>query len=134
MSGVSLERTCFISCLLARRCLIAGDRASVFGVVFHLEERQPEVYVDTHVHRVSKRLGLICPKVSADQAHEIFAEKVLLEWVYPLHVNLIRHGRRICHAQKPECGKCPLYSECAFVGSVNTQETVLSRKSKALRD
>src|SRR5579863_2087322 len=47
------------------------------------------------------------------------------EWVYPLHVNLIRHGRRICDAQKPACDTCPLYSECAYVGSVNAQETAV---------
>lgn len=81
--------------------------------------------VDTHVHRVSKRLGLIGSKVSADQAHGIFAEIVPPEWVYPLHVNLIRHGRQICHAQKPECDTCPLYRECACVGSVNAQETAI---------
>ncbi len=79
--------------------------------------------VDTHVHRVSKRLGLIGPKVSADQAHAVFARVVPPEWVYPLHVNLIRHGRHICHAQRPACAKCTLYAECAFVGSVNAQET-----------
>jgi adenine-specific DNA glycosylase len=108
--------------LLVWRHLIASGRASASGDGVHLEERQPEVWVDTHVWRVSRRLGLIGPKVSADQAHEIFAEMVPPEWVYPLHVNLIRHGRKICHAQKPECDKCPLFSECAFVGNVNVHE------------
>lgn len=75
--------------------------------------------VDTHVFRVSRRLGLIGPKVNADQAHVAFARMTPSEWVYPLHVNLIRHGRQICHAQRPECHNCTLYEECAFVGSVN---------------
>jgi len=104
--------------LLARRRLTTGDRACAYGVVVLLEERQPEVCVDAHVHRVSKRLGLIGPKVSADQAHEIFAKITPPEWIYPLHVGLIHHGRQVCHAQRPECDKCPLYGECAFVGSV----------------
>lgn len=94
-----------------------GPKTAACVMMFNLDE--PVMPVDTHVHRVSKRLGLIGPKVSADQAHDIFAEMVPPEWVYPLHVNLIRHGRRICHAQKPECDKCPLYSECAFVRSGN---------------
>jgi endonuclease III len=81
--------------------------------------------VDTHVFRVSKRLGLIGPKVNADQAHDVFVKNTPPEWVYPLHVNLIRHGRQVCHAQRPNCGHCTLYSQCAYVGSVNPQETHL---------
>jgi len=94
-----------------------GPKTAACVMMFNLD--QPVMPVDTHVHRVSKRLGLIGPRVSADQAHEIFAEMVPPEWVYPLHVNLIRHGRRICHAQKPECDKCPLTDECAFVRGSN---------------
>src|SRR6266567_3266825 len=74
----------------------------------------------------SRRLGLIGSKVGADQAHEIFAKITPPEWVYLLHVNLIRHGRQICHAQHPECTQCTLYRECAYVGSVNPQETAIS--------
>ena len=70
--------------------------------------------VDTHVERTSKRLGLIGAKVSADQAHIIFERIVPAEWAYPLHVNLIRHGRRVCHAQRPDCAHCPLRLECAY--------------------
>lgn len=79
--------------------------------------------IDTHVHRVSKRLGLIGPKVNADQAHVVFARITPPEWVYSLHVNLIRHGRKICHAQRPECGRCPLYSECLFARGDQGQPT-----------
>src|SRR5450432_4478094 len=87
---------------------------------------QLDVWVDTHVHRTSIRLGLIRANVSADKAHEIYAKVVPAGWVYPLHVNLITHGRRVCHAQRPDCASCSLYGECAFVGSVNTQETAIS--------
>jgi len=73
--------------------------------------------IDTHIWRVSKRLGLIGSKVTADQAHDIFARVTPPEWVYPLHVNLIRHGRQVCHAQRPDCLHCPLFTECAYAGS-----------------
>ncbi|HYA98733.1 MAG TPA: hypothetical protein VED37_00800 [Ktedonobacteraceae bacterium] len=106
--------------------MTTGDRASACGGGVHLEERQPEVLVDTHVHRVSIRLGLINARVSADQAHTIFQKLAPPEWVYPLHVNLIRHGRQVCHAQRPRCDKCPLFSECAYVGSVNPSIAVVS--------
>ncbi|TME12038.1 MAG: endonuclease III [Chloroflexi bacterium] len=85
--------------------------------------------IDTHVHRVSQRLGLIGPKVTADQAHEIFAKSTPPEWVYGLHVNLIRHGRQVCHAQRPECSHCTLYEQCVYVGSVNAQESLLSSET-----
>jgi endonuclease-3 len=88
--------------------------------------QQRDHSVDTHVHRTSKRLGLIRSNVSADQAHDIFARITPPEWIYTLHVNLIRHGRQICHAQRPECMQCTLYRECAYVGSVNPQETAIS--------
>src|SRR2546429_9231528 len=101
--------------LLERFHLITVYRASASGVAAHLEERQPEVWVDTHGFRVSKRLGLIGPKVNADQAHEVFATITPPEWIYPLHVNLIRHGRQVCHAQRPNCMHCTLYRECAYV-------------------
>ncbi|HLJ34817.1 MAG TPA: endonuclease III [Ktedonobacteraceae bacterium] len=100
-----------------------GPKTAACVLMFNLN--RAVMPVDTHVHRVSRRLGLIGPKVSADQAHELFAKEVPPEWVYPLHVNLIRHGRQICHAQRPKCTRCLLYSECAFVGSVNPQETAI---------
>ena len=81
--------------------------------------------IDTHVYRTSYRLGLIGPKITVEQAHAVFAKITPPEWVYPLHVNLIRHGRQICHAQRPKCTQCPLYSECAYVGSVNPQEAAI---------
>ena len=84
--------------------------------------------IDTHVHRTSKRLGLIGANVSADKAHDLFAQALPPEWVYPLHVNLITHGRKICHAQRPDCGHCTLYEVCAYVGSVKGQETALEVK------
>ena len=77
--------------------------------------------VDTHVQRTSRRLGLIGAKVSADQAHVVFEHIVPAEWAYPLHVNLIRHGRRVCHAQRPDCERCPLRLECAYYAGIHTE-------------
>ncbi|MGZ3645969.1 MAG: endonuclease III domain-containing protein [Ktedonobacteraceae bacterium] len=101
-----------------------GPKTAACVLMFNLD--RPAFPIDTHVHRVSIRLGLIGARVSADQAHKVFEKIVPSEWVYPLHVNLIRHGRQICHAQRPECGQCPLFNECAYVGSVNPQETAVT--------
>jgi endonuclease III len=100
-----------------------GPKTAACVLMFNLN--QAVMPIDTHVYRTSRRLGLIGPKVSVDQAHTIFAKITPSDWVYPLHVNLIRHGRQICHAQRPKCVQCPLYNECAYVGSVNPQETAI---------
>jgi endonuclease-3 len=82
----------------------------------------PAFPVDTHVERTSKRLGLIGAKVSADQAHIIFESIVPAEYAYTLHVNLIRHGRRVCHAQRPACERCPLRLECAYYANLHGEQ------------
>jgi endonuclease-3 len=74
----------------------------------------PAMPVDTHVHRVARRLGLIAPRLSAEAAHDELERLVPAEDVYRFHINLIRHGRRICKAQRPRCGICPLRPLCPY--------------------
>ncbi len=74
----------------------------------------PVLAVDTHIHRVAQRLGLIGPKVNADQAHDLLEAALLPAEVYEFHVNMILHGRQICHAQRPECERCPLQQVCEY--------------------
>ena len=82
------------------------------GVILCFSLDMPAMAVDTHVHRVSKRLGLIGPKVSADDAHPLLEAMVEPQEVYPFHVALITHGRRVCKAQRPLCGECILAFGC----------------------
>ena len=74
----------------------------------------PALPVDTHVHRVARRLGLIGPKVSADAAHDLLERALPPQQVYSFHVNMILHGRQICHARRPECPRCPLAEVCDY--------------------
>jgi len=74
--------------------------------------RKPVLPVDTHVHRVSRRLGLIQSKVDAVRAHEELARMVPARLVLPFHIQLIRHGRRTCLARRPQCEDCPLIDLC----------------------
>ena len=72
--------------------------------------------VDTHLHRVSGRLGLIGPKVSADKAH---AELLALlpadaHVLYNFHIAMLRHGQKICVWKSPRCAKCPLTDICDY--------------------
>lgn len=75
---------------------------------------RPVLPVDTHVHRLAKRLGLIEAKVSAEEAHHVLQEMVPDEAVYAFHVNLVTHGRRVCRAQNPACDVCVLLELCGF--------------------
>jgi len=69
--------------------------------------------VDTHIHRLCNRLGLVKTK-TAEQTYEEMQALVPGGRAYAFHVNLIRFGRKVCRAQNPLCGDCPLYDECAF--------------------
>ena len=80
--------------------------------------------VDTHVWRVTKRLGLIGDKVSADAAHGILMQLIPPEWRHTTHVDLIRHGREKCHAQRPECSRCDLRPECPYFWRVIASERI----------
>lgn len=74
----------------------------------------PAFPVDTHIHRVARRIGLIGPTTSAEDAHQILESVVSPEEVYPFHVNLILHGRRVCKAQRPRCETCVLAPRCDY--------------------
>lgn len=83
---------------------------------------RPALPVDTHVHRVSRRLGLIGPRVSAERAHDQPEAALEPEQVYTFHVGMIRHGRRVCHAQRPACANCPLRDLYDFYAALGGQE------------
>jgi endonuclease-3 len=68
--------------------------------------------VDTHVHRVTTRLGWIPPRTTEANAHRVLFELVPAEIRVPLHVGLIRLGREVCKAGRPRCEDCPLFELC----------------------
>lgn len=74
--------------------------------------RKPVLPVDTHVHRVSRRLGLIGSRTDAAAAHEELATLVPPARVLEFHILLIRHGRKTCIARQPRCAECPLLDLC----------------------
>jgi len=89
-----------------------GPKTAAIILLFSLG--MPAFPVDTHVHRVTGRLGLIRPKVSAEKAHDLLEDLLPPEWYYPFHLNVIRHGREICHARNPKCEICPLQDLCDY--------------------
>ncbi len=72
--------------------------------------------VDTHVHRVSMRLGYIGPKTTANQAHDELLKVVPGELAFAYHSLLIQHGRMVCRAPRPRCGECVVAAMCPRQG------------------
>lgn len=68
--------------------------------------------VDTHIHRIAKRLSLIGPKVSAEATQEALEPLILARDRYAMHILLIRHGREICRARGPRCEWCCVDDLC----------------------
>ena len=87
-----------------------GPKTAAIIICFALG--MPAMPVDTHIYRVSKRLGLIGPKVSVDKAHDILEPMVSEDEVFAFHVYLIQHGRQVCKALRPQCDRCVLAWGC----------------------
>ena len=70
--------------------------------------------VDTHVHRVSRRLGFISEKCSAEKAHGEMSGILRPGESYPAHINFWKFGKFICKSRRPRCGECPLVRDCVY--------------------
>jgi endonuclease-3 len=89
-----------------------GPKTAAIVLLFSLG--RPAFPVDTHVHRVSGRLGLIGPRVSRETAHEALEDLVAPEDYYAFHLNMIQHGREVCTSRKPHCSDCFLHDVCTY--------------------
>ncbi len=87
-----------------------GPKTAACVLLFALS--MPALPVDTHIHRVARRLGLIEAKVTPNQSHAILESMLKPEEVLPFHIYLITHGRRVCKAQRPLCSQCVLEPKC----------------------
>jgi endonuclease-3 len=74
--------------------------------------QQPVLPVDTHIHRIGQRMRLIGEDVTADQSHDELAKLTPDHLVLDFHIQVIRHGRNVCHARNPKCLKCVLIDRC----------------------
>jgi endonuclease-3 len=95
-------------------CELPGVGRKTAACVLLFSYGRHDVPVDTHVHRVGTRLGLVRPGASLDECHDEMLR--LSAGADPLeaHIALIRHGRRTCVARKPRCGECPLLRICPY--------------------
>ena len=93
---------------------LPGVGPKTAAIVLCFGYNRPAFPVDTHVHRVGKRIGLLPPKISANKAHEHMEQIVPPEEYYAFHLQLIYHGRAICKARSPKCEECPIQQYCDY--------------------
>jgi len=99
---------------------VVGPKTAACVLMFSLG--RPVLPVDTHVFRVSHRLGLIPKRLGEAKAHDALQALLRPEQVYPFHVHMIRHGRRVCIAQRPRCAACVLSDRCAYFRESSKQD------------
>jgi endonuclease-3 len=92
-----------------------GPKTAAIVLLFSLGK--PAFPVDTHIYRVTGRLGLRPEGMNVEQAHPHLEKLFPPEIYYAAHLNLIRLGREICQARKPDCPACPLQIGCLFYQS-----------------
>jgi endonuclease III len=112
-----------------------GPKTAACVLAFSLG--RPSLPVDTHVHRVASRLGLVPPRATAAQAHALLEAAVPPRLRVSMHVGLIRLGREICKAGRPLCEACPLQDLCPsaeiFLGASQVASQVASEPSRNTR-
>ena len=91
-----------------------GPKTAACVLLFSLD--RPYFPVDTHVHRVAIRLGLVPPRATAVQTQAQLQAVLAADDMYEVHMNLIRHGRHVCVALRPICSQCVLNDICPKVG------------------
>jgi len=89
-----------------------GPKTAAIVLCFSLN--MPAFPVDTHIYRVSGRIGLRPEKMTVEQAHPYLESIFPPETYYAGHLNLIRLGREICGARKPNCPQCPIIKLCDY--------------------
>jgi len=83
---------------------------------------QPVFPVDTHIFRLSKRMGFVDAKATREQAHDVMGRLVPPAKMYSFHLDLIEHGRRLCKAQRAMCPSCVLKRPCPKIGVPHEQK------------
>lgn len=93
-----------------------GRKTTAIVLLFSLG--MPAFPVDTHIYRVSGRIGLRPQKLDVDATHQYLEAAADPAQYYAMHLNLIRLGREICQARKPACARCPLVDICQYLDKV----------------
>jgi endonuclease-3 len=95
--------------------LLPGVGRKTAACVLLFGSHVPAIPVDTHVHRVALRLGLVAPHTGPDATENALESALDPRDYYAFHVNMIHLGREICKAPRPRCEMCPLRARCQSV-------------------
>lgn len=101
-----------------------GPKTAAIVLQFSLDK--PAFPVDTHIYRVTGRLGVRPANMTADQSHEYLSKLLPTDAYYPAHLNIIRLGREVCQARNPKCPICPLQDLCAYYLQIKSDPQVLN--------
>ncbi|MFI5128813.1 MAG: endonuclease III [Chitinophagales bacterium] len=97
---------------------LPGVGRKTANVITSVVDQQPNMAVDTHVFRVSKRIGLVSKTASTPYAVETeLVKNIPVEMIHKAHHWLILHGRYVCVARNPKCGECGLKPVCIYYNS-----------------
>jgi endonuclease-3 len=99
-----------------------GPKTAAIVLLFSLG--RPAFPVDTHIYRVTGRVGLRPEKMTVEEAHVHLERAFPPTAYYAAHLNIIRLGREICAARKPACEHCPLREICSYARSLDDQEGI----------
>jgi endonuclease III len=107
--------------------LLPGVGAKTANCILLFSFGLPAFPVDTHIFRISKRLGLIGEKTNLPDAHLLLEKIIPTEHVYELHVLMIEHGRKTCLARNPRCSSCVLVTICPRISIPAAELTILEK-------
>ncbi len=99
-----------------------GPKTAAIVLLFSMG--RPAFPVDTHIYRVTGRIGLRPEKMTVEQAHTYLENLLPPDTYYAAHLNIIRLGREICIARKPACSRCPLQEICAYAIQLNNAHSL----------
>ena len=98
-----------------------GPKTAAIVLLFALG--RPAFPVDTHIYRVTRRLGLVDQKLSVEKAHQVLEQLLDPALYYPFHLNVIRLGREICRARNPRCAICVVQAWCDYFAATSQADT-----------
>ncbi len=104
-----------------------GPKTAAIVLCFSLN--RPVIPVDTHIFRVSWRLGFVEKKQGEAKAHDTLQDLIPKDIIFRFHMALIRHGREVCKAQRPRCLECPLTNQCKYYHQMLTTEVPTDGKA-----
>ncbi len=121
-----------VSLMEARAWLtsLPGVGPKTASIVLCFALGMPAIPVDTHVYRVSWRIGFVPEGIGENKAHDLLLKVVPSEWAFRYHMALIHHGRAVCKAPLPACDRCVVADQCRWYKAGGPQKRARELKRR----